>query len=158
VPGSRESENAGAPTYPAASFDHTFNNAGVFTYYSTPDGTDNGDGTASGMTGTITVSSPTTTPTQPTPSPTPPLIRVIDVRSVEDSKHRLTQIKVDFSGTVNLTEATNLATYRLATAGKGGSFTARDSRAIPLKTATDTPALAEVTAAPRKPAKLPTPV
>jgi plastocyanin len=158
VTGSLESWNSGAPTFPPASFDHTFNNAGVFTYYSTPDGTDNGDGTASGMTGTITVSSPTTTPTQPTPSPTPPLITVIDVRSVEDSKHRLTQIKVDFSGTVNLTAATNLATYRLAIAGKGGSFTARNSRVIPLKMATYTPALAEVTLVPRKPFKLTNPV
>src|SRR5262245_65125086 len=97
------------------------------------------------MTGTITVSSPTANPTQPTRSPTPPLVRVIDVRSVEDSKHRLTQIKVDFSATVNLKEATNLATYRLATAGEGGSFTARNSRVIPFKTATYTPALAEAT-------------
>src|SRR5262249_24353066 len=115
-------------------------------------------GTASGMTGTITVSSPTANPIQPTPSPTPPLVRVIDVRSVEDSKHRLTQIKVDFSATVNLKEATNLANYRLATAAKGGSFTARNSRVIPLKTTTSTPALAEVTLVPRKPLKLTNPV
>ncbi len=41
-----------------AIFYHTFNNVGTFTYYSTTMGTDNGDGTASGMTGTITVLPP----------------------------------------------------------------------------------------------------
>ncbi|MBC7835010.1 MAG: PEP-CTERM sorting domain-containing protein [Phycisphaerales bacterium] len=36
-------------------FDHTFQNVGVWHYYCLPHGQDNGDGTASGMSGTITV-------------------------------------------------------------------------------------------------------
>lgn len=36
-------------------FEHTFTNPGVFWYYCAPHGIDNGDGTAEGMAGTITV-------------------------------------------------------------------------------------------------------
>lgn len=36
-------------------FDHTFTNAGTFNYYCEVHGFDNGDGTAGGMSGTITV-------------------------------------------------------------------------------------------------------
>ncbi len=36
-------------------YDHTFTNPGTFWYYCTVHGADNGDGTASGMSGTITV-------------------------------------------------------------------------------------------------------
>ncbi len=38
-----------------ATFDHTFTNTGVFWYYCIPHGFDRGDGTAGGMSGTITV-------------------------------------------------------------------------------------------------------
>ena len=41
-------------------FDRTFNNPGVFVYYCIPHGSDNGDGTASGMWGKITVLAPNT--------------------------------------------------------------------------------------------------
>lgn len=37
------------------SWDHTFTTPGVYNYYCDPHGHDNGDGTASGMSGTITV-------------------------------------------------------------------------------------------------------
>lgn len=40
-----------------AVFEHTFTNPGTFWYFSTVDGSDNGDGTASGMSGTVTVRS-----------------------------------------------------------------------------------------------------
>jgi hypothetical protein len=70
----------------------------------------------------------------------------------------LTQIKVDFSAALNVTEATSLASYRLATAGKRGSFTAKNAKVIPLKTAEYDPALGEVTLVPRKPFKLTKPV
>src|SRR5262249_7328244 len=38
VAGSLESWNSGDPTLPPATFDHTFNNAGTFTYYCTAHG------------------------------------------------------------------------------------------------------------------------
>ncbi len=41
-----------------ATFDHTFTHVGTFAYYSTVGGTDNGNGTASGMFGTIIVLPP----------------------------------------------------------------------------------------------------
>jgi hypothetical protein len=50
-------------------------------------------------------------------------------------RHRVTQILVTFSGGVNAGEADNLATYRLAIAGKKGSFTAKNAKVIPLKSA-----------------------
>lgn len=39
-------------------FEYTFNNPGVFWYYCQPHGNDNGDGTAAGMAGYITVVAP----------------------------------------------------------------------------------------------------
>ena len=38
-----------------ATFEHTFTHVGTFAYYSTTQGRDNGNGTAGGMSGTITV-------------------------------------------------------------------------------------------------------
>jgi hypothetical protein len=57
------------------------------------------------------------------------------VQVVRNKKHQVTEILVGFSGAVNAAEADNLATYRLATAGKRGSFTAKNSRIIKLKAA-----------------------
>jgi plastocyanin len=57
VAGLSESWNSGDHS-PAFSFDHTFTNAGIFPYYCDIHGSDNGDGTADGMSGLITVSVP----------------------------------------------------------------------------------------------------
>jgi hypothetical protein len=65
----------------------------------------------------------TPTPTPPTPTPTstpPPPVTVTGVRDVTNKKHQVTEVLVTYSGAVNAAEADNLATYRLATAGKKG--------------------------------------
>jgi hypothetical protein len=72
-------------------------------------------------------STPTPTPTPaPTPTPTPP-VTVISVEDVKNKKHQVTEITIDFSGTLNAAEADNLANYQLVTANGKGSFTARNS-------------------------------
>jgi|GEM_PF-4469992 len=55
VAGSPEVYNSGAG-FGLPPFDHTFPDAGVYTYFCTVHGVDNGNGTAGGMAGTITVS------------------------------------------------------------------------------------------------------
>jgi hypothetical protein len=55
-------------------------------------------------------------------------------------KHKTTQIIVSFSGDVNSAIASALGTYRLATAGKKGSFDAKNAKKIRLRSAAyDTP-------------------
>lgn len=56
VTGSAESWDSGVHN-PAFSFEHTFNNVGVFHYYCRLHGSDTGNGTAVGMAGKITVES-----------------------------------------------------------------------------------------------------
>src|SRR5262249_25766238 len=48
---------------------------------------------------------------------TPPVV-VTAVRFAQDARRRVTRITIDFSGAVNAAEATDLATYRLASEGK----------------------------------------
>ncbi|MBC8109178.1 MAG: PEP-CTERM sorting domain-containing protein [Anaerolineae bacterium] len=55
VAGSAESYNSNTLFGPGPTFDHTFAQGGTFTYFCTVHGFDNGDGTAGGMFGTITV-------------------------------------------------------------------------------------------------------
>lgn len=54
VAGSLESWDSGVQNS-GATFDHTFTHAGTYVYYCVIHGSDNGNGTASGMAGTITV-------------------------------------------------------------------------------------------------------
>ena len=54
VQGSTETYASGL-LFQGATFDHTFNTAGTFAYYCGVHGFDNGNGTADGMAGTITV-------------------------------------------------------------------------------------------------------
>jgi plastocyanin len=54
VKGSTEHWNSGVLNK-GVTFEHTFNHVGTFVYYSTVGGTDNGNGTASGMSGTVVV-------------------------------------------------------------------------------------------------------
>ena len=54
VTGSAESWNSGLQN-PPFTFDHTFTTVGVFHYYCQAHGFDNGNGTAGGMAGTVTV-------------------------------------------------------------------------------------------------------
>jgi hypothetical protein len=66
----------------------------------------------------------------------------------------VTQILVAFSGPVDATAAQNPGIYRLATAGKKGSFTAKNAKAIPLKSAVYSTASDSVTLTLKKPFKL----
>jgi plastocyanin len=54
VTGSAEPFNSGAPGV-GLTYSYTFTIPGIYTYYCTVHGSDNGDGTANGMVGTITV-------------------------------------------------------------------------------------------------------
>jgi hypothetical protein len=104
--------------------------------------------------GTLTV-----TPTTPSPTPTstPPLVTIMQVQAVT-KKHRVLQIVLTFSGALNVAEAQAPATYRLAIAGKRGSFTARNAKVIKLKLAAYNAANDTVTLTPRKPFAISKPV
>jgi hypothetical protein len=81
----------------------------------------------------------------------PPLVTVSNVRLAQNKKHQVTQITIHFSGPVNATEADLVGTYRLATAGKKGSFDAKNAKTISLRSAVYTTANDSVTLTPRKP-------
>jgi hypothetical protein len=78
-------------------------------------------------------------------------VDVSNVQVVKNRKHQVTEILVTFSGAVNAAEADSLATYRLATAGRHGSFTAKNSRIIKLKAAAYNAANDTVALFPRRP-------
>jgi plastocyanin len=59
VKGSADQWNSGVLNN-GVTFEHTYNKVGTFVYYSTNGGTDNGNGTASGMSGTVIVLPPST--------------------------------------------------------------------------------------------------
>jgi hypothetical protein len=59
-------------------------------------------------------------------------------------------IVIHFSGALDAAEADNVGTYRLVTAGKRGSFTARNSRSIALRSAAYDPATTTVILTARK--------
>jgi len=80
-----------------------------------------------------------------------PLVTVSNVQVVENKKHQVTEILVDFSGALNAAEAQGLGIYRLATAGKRGSFTAKNARIIKLKSAIYDAANHAVDLFPKKP-------
>ena len=75
VAGTAEQWSSSATSTVGTTFDHTFTNLGTFAYYCSIHGSDNGDQTASGMSGTITVvpavtlDSITVTPANSTISP-----------------------------------------------------------------------------------------
>ena len=50
-----------------------------------------------------------------------------------NKKHQVTEVIITFSGAVNIVEADNKGIYRLATPGKRGSYTAKNSGIIALK-------------------------
>jgi hypothetical protein len=80
------------------------------------------------------------------------------VSPVTNKKHLVTQINVSFSDAVNAGEADSLATYRLATAGKKGSFTAKNAKVIKLRSALYNAATHTVTLTPLKAFSLSKPV
>ena len=80
------------------------------------------------------------------------------VEDVKDKKHLVTEIVVHFSGPVNAAQADNVATYRLAAANGQGSFTAKNSPVMKLRSAVFNPANDTVTLTPRKAFALTRPV
>ena len=88
----------------------------------------------------------------------PPLVTLKQVEDITNKKHQVTEVLVTFSGPVNSTEADQLGTYRLATPGKGGSYTAKNARVIKLSSAVYTGAKDTVALTPGKPFALTKPV
>ena len=70
----------------------------------------------------------------------------------------MTEVIVTFSGAVNATEADEAAIYRLATAGKKGSFTAKNAGTINLRSAVYNRSTNTVALTPKKPFALTKPV
>ena len=82
----------------------------------------------------------------------PPLVFVTSVTDITNKKHQVIQVNVEFSGSVNSTEADMLTgIYRLATPGKKGSYTAKNATVIRLKSATYTDSNHTVVLIPKKP-------
>jgi hypothetical protein len=77
---------------------------------------------------------------------------------VLNKKHQVIQILVTFSGPVDAAEARNPGICRLATAGKKGSFTAKNAKVITLRSAAYNDANDTVTLTPKKPFALSKPV
>ena len=88
----------------------------------------------------------------------PALVTVTTVQTVMNKKHQVIQIIISFDGAVNAGEADSVATYHLATAGKKGSFTAKNAQVIKLKSALYNPATDKVTLTPKKAFTLTKPV
>jgi hypothetical protein len=65
----------------------------------------------------------------------PPLVTLTSVQLITNTTHQITQILVGFSGEANSAEAQDLSIDRLVAAGKSGSFTAKNARAIKLRSA-----------------------
>ena len=65
-------------------------------------------------------------------------------------KRRVAAVIIRFSGPVDAAQATSVAEYRLAAAGKKGSFNTKNARIIPLKSATYDGAMFTVTLIPVK--------
>ena len=91
------------------------------------------------------------------PAP-PPLVTVTNVQDVTNKKHEVIQIIITFSGALNVAEADQIGTYRLATPGKKGSYTAKSAGILKLKSARYSETTENVTLTPKKPFPLTKPV
>ena len=74
----------------------------------------------------------------------------MDLIQVIKKKHQVKEIILGFSGGLNATEAASIAEYALIQAGKKGSFTAKNAKAIKLLSAVYNPANDTVTLTPKK--------
>ncbi len=77
-----------------------------------------------------------------------PLVTMTNVQDKTNSKHRVTQIILTFSGAVNMTEAQSASTYELIEANKKGLFTGKGAKVITVKPAVYNAADDEVTLTP----------
>ena len=89
---------------------------------------------------------------------TQPLVTMTNVQSVANKKRLVTQIILSFSGALDAAEAREIGFYRLATAGKNGSFTAKNAKVIKLKSAVYSGSSNTVALTPTKPFALTKPV
>src|SRR5262249_26590765 len=80
------------------------------------------------------------------------------VQLVTNKKHQVIEVIVGFSGQVNSTQAQNTAEYRLATADKKGSYTAKNAKVVKLRSAVYNTMSHTVTLTPKKPFALKKPV
>jgi plastocyanin len=87
-----------------------------------------------------------------------PVVHMSNVHDTLNKRHMVTQITIGWSAPLNASQAGDVAFFRLATAGKKGSFDAKNARMIKLKSATYVPALNEVVLTPAKPFTLSKPV
>ena len=115
-----------------------------------------------GVTIDVTPAPPPPPPPPPPPAPPGPtgaaLVTLTSVTFTHNKRHLVTQITVDFSGAVNVAEADSVAIYRLVLPGKRGSFTAKNARAIGLRSAVINAGNTEVTLTPKRPFALTKPV
>jgi hypothetical protein len=93
----------------------------------------------------------------PAPPPPPPVVVMTQVQDVLKKK-LVSEVILTFSGSLNAAEAASTAYYRLATAGKHGSFTAKNAGVIKLKQAVYSAANDTVTLTPKKAFALSKPV
>jgi len=88
----------------------------------------------------------------------PPLVTMSHVVDKTNKKHQVTEILVTFSGAVNAAEADSISTYRLATPGKKGSYTAKNAGINTLKSAVYNGSSDTVALTPKAPFALTKPV
>jgi MBG domain (YGX type)/Bacterial Ig-like domain (group 3) len=88
----------------------------------------------------------------------PPLVTMTGVVDKTNKRHQVTEIVVTFSGAVNVAEADSINTYRLATPGKKGSYTAKNAGIIKLKSAVYNGSSDTVALTPKEPFALTKPV
>jgi len=88
----------------------------------------------------------------------PPLVTLTSVVEKPNKKHQVTEVFVTFSGAVNMAEADSIKTYRLATPGKKGLYTAKNAGIIKLKSAVYNGSSDTVALTPKKPFALTKPV
>ena len=96
-------------------------------------------GLASTVTNTVTVTTKAPTnpviPIAPQSPALPPLVTMNSVKLIENKRGQVTEILVGFSGGLNAAEAENTVTYLVTSAGRGGSFTAKNAQVIRLRSA-----------------------
>jgi hypothetical protein len=95
----------------------------------------------------------------PGPSTTPaPPVQISSVHVVQNRKHLVTGVVVDFTGDLNASTAQNAADFVLTTAAKKGVHKATKGNSLALSSAAYDSALHEVTLTPSKPFALTNPV
>jgi cyclophilin family peptidyl-prolyl cis-trans isomerase len=115
----------------------------------------------------VTAQGPNATPATLTSNPgqvsvsvnvPPPPVTLTNVRDVRNKRGLVTEVVATFSGPVNASEAQIPQIYRLAGPNKRGSYTAKNSPVIRLKSAAYDPTTSTVTLIPNKPFALSTKV